>query len=83
MNMKLTHICTAGKWLHMLVHNLRIFILMTLGLILLLLNSTEKLLLSSGRADFINSACQFSATLKGASSVTKIKDGIGACHVSF
>lgn len=53
---------------------------MILGLILLLLKSTEKLLMSSRRAEVLNSPWKFSATLNEASSVTKIKDKIGTRH---
>lgn len=53
----------------MLVFNLKVFILMTLGLIPLLLKSTEKLLLSSGRAEVLNSPWKFSAAFKEDSSL--------------
>lgn len=61
----------------MLISKLKVFILMTLGLILLLLKPMEKLLPSSGTAD---SPWEFSATRKRVSPVTKVKDKTGAHH---
>lgn len=72
--MKLTQTSTSGKWLNYRFSTLKVFILIILGLIILLLKSMGKLLLSSGGEEVSNSPRKFSATLKKASLVTKIKD---------